>query len=597
MKNIIITESQFRFLMEGINYSKSGDFNMDVNIDSDQTDAGNIGFDTRLFGTANNILRGDGTRDGRTSSFETLQASRNAYINFLTQLRQWVLSGKNGNPPDFSKISGRAKSAIESALARDDDELLQWIDTTIERVNSLRQMHQNKYNQATKLQGNETLARYNVGAVPGTGIKVISLFDFDDFNVSDVLKNGYMRQGEITDKAFGFTKDTRPLIPGIGRGKATQKNVPVTYNGQTPDIQRNFSLNGLENDTDHFNRVQYGLSDSSYHSVAKFIDKSVNYANYALKKENIQADYIVCAPSSSQFNVYYSKRLQDKTGIPFINGFFTKRLINVHFDREGMEKEGIAEETINSYELSIKQAAMKEISMGMSAPLRNFVNSHWDLFKNVGFDIQRPTFRGRKPATPRPEEVKYNRVSGATLQTGQVYQIIAEGTFEQISQMILSPVENFGDNTTRMLLNNLKVSSKSSVFDIENLSQKIGNIITKNCLSDFKDAIRKTAWTIASYHDKLLAGFKPNFDSASFKVTKFPKNVRKYLEGAYIISDEQLNKDNNLFSRYAGKNYIIFDEDMNSGATLAMLGDALGDYGIPQQNITCLVNGYSSGGF
>ena len=596
MRNIIITQGQFNFLTEGINYSKSGDFNMDVNIDSDQTDAGNVGLDTRLFGTANNILNGDGTRDVRAGTLKTSQARRGGYIEFLTQLRQWVLNGRKGNLPDMSNVDSRSRAAVNTALAQDDEELLQWIDNTIERTEGLIQMRQNKYNKAANASGEEKLSRYNVGVVPGTSIKVISLFDFDDFNVSDVLKNGYMRQGDITDKMLGFTKDTRPLIPGIGKG-TTQKNVPITYNGQTPDIQGNFSLNGLEADTDHFNRVQYGLSDASYHSIAKFIDKSVNYANYALKKENIQADYIVCAPSSSQFNVYYSKRLQDKTGIPFINGFFAKKLINVHFDRDGLEKEGIAEESINSYELKIKQAAMKEISMGLSAPLKNFVNQHWDLFKNVGFDIPRPTFRGRKPATPRPEEVKYNQFSAATVQAGQIYQIIADGTFEQIKQMIFSPGENFGDNVTQLLLTNLKIKSRSSIFDTEKLSQKIGSIIANNCMEDFKIAVRKIAWLISSYHDKLLAGFKPNFDSASFKVTKFPKNVRKYLEGAYVIADEQLNKDKNLFTRYAGKSYIIFDEDMNSGATLAMLGDALGDYGIPQQNITCLVNGYSSGGF
>jgi hypothetical protein len=137
----------------------------------------------------------------------------------------------------------------------------------------------------------------------------------------------------------------------------------------------------------------------------------------------------------------------------------------------------------------------------------------------------------------------------------------------------------------------------SQIFNVDTLSNDINNIITRKCMSDFTNAVRKMAWLVAQYHNNLLEGFAPNFDGASFNVTKFSKNVRKYLKGAFVIADAQLNKDKNLFARYAGKKYIIFDEDMNSGATLAMLGDALMDYGIKEQDITCLVNGFSSGGF
>lgn len=597
MKNIIITKRQFDMLTEGINYAKSGNFGVDVNIDSNQRDVDNKNFDTRLFGTANSILNGDNTLNGHYTSFSDKQGYRNSIIAKLEELRTWIEGGRKGNAPDISSFKGKAKNALLNAISSSDEDAFQWIDSTIERIQTLQQIQQNKYNRASSANGEDKIARYNVGTVPGTTIKVISLFDFDDFNISDVLKNGYMRQGKITDKVLGINKDARPLNPNIGKGQATFRNVPITYNGQTPDIEKNFSLNGTEGDSDHFNRVSYGFSDNAYHSIARFIDKSINYAQYALKKEGVQADYIVCAPSSSKFNVYYSKRLQDKTGIPFIDGFFSKKLINVHFDREGMEKEGISEESINSFEHNVKQAAMKEISWKISAPLKDFVNRHWDILGNIEFDINRPSFRGRKPAVPRPEEVKYNQFNGSVAQKGQVYQVIADSAFEQIKRMIFTPGQTLDDNATKVILSGLTINSKSSTFDTEKLSKKIGTIIYRNCLQDFTAAIRKTAWLIASCHEALVTGFTPNFDGTSFKVTKFPKNVRKYLKGAFVIADEQLNKDKSLFTRYAGKKYIIFDEDMNSGATLAMLGDALGDYGIPESNITCLVNGYSSGGF
>lgn len=599
--NIFITEEQLKnfisnILTEGIEYKKSGDWNVDVDVNHDQTDEKNTGFDTRLFGTANNILNGDGTRGKRYRSFKKKQETASDYIKFLDKLKLWVENGRNGAFPDMSEIDGISAAAVKKNLTLNDEELLQWIDTTISRITTTQQLRTNKYNAAISSNGEDRLARYNVGVVPGTNVKVITLFDFDDFNVSDVIKNGYMRQNDTTDSIFGLSKEYRPVNPSI-KGKSTNRTVPVTYNGANPDIQGNFSLNGIGGDNDHFNRVSYGVNDKSYHSVAKFIDKSINYAQYAIRKENIQADYILCAPSSSKFNIYYSKRLQDKTGIPFINGFFEKRIINVRFDREGMENEGISTETINSFETAIKGAAMKEISNGIAGPLREFIETHWELFSNIEFDVYKPTFRGRKPKTPRPKEIRYSTMVGSKVQKNQIYQMIATHAFNSLKSMIADSGSRFDDNASAIILKNVGKEFNSSIVNLATLSEEINEIIVNNCLSEFTLAVRKMAWAMAEYHDKLLSGFKPNFEGGNFKVTKFSKNVRKYLKGAFIIADAQLNKDKNLFTRYAGKKYLIFDEDMNSGATLAMLADALMDYGIKESDITCLVNGYSTGGF
>jgi len=408
-----------------------------------------------------------------------------------------------------------------------------------------------------------------------------------------------MRQNDITDEKLGITQSLRPMNPAF-KGTGSYRNVPVTYNGMKPNIQGNFSLNGISGDGDHFNRVSYGVNDSSYHSVAKFIDKSINYAQYALKKENIQADYILAAPSSSQFNVFYAKRLQDKTGIPFINGFFQKRIINVRFDREGMEKEGIDPESISAFEKRIKNAAMKEISNGIAAPIKEFIDANWSLFENIAFDVYRPAAkRGRKPKNYvlSPEQKRYMTFAGSKVQKSQIYQLIATRAFDEVEKIVLQGNSQICDNTTRVILNELGKDFSSKIFNVETLANDVNNIITRRCMPSFTAAVQKMTNLVILYHEKLLEGFTPNFDGTTFKVTKFSKNVRKYLKGAFVIADAQLNKDHKLFKRYAKKKYILFDEDMNSGATLAMLADALMDYGIKEEDITCLVNGYSSGGF
>ena len=78
----------------------------------------------------------------------------------------------------------------------------------------------------------------------------------------------------------------------------------------------------------------------------------------------------------------------------------------------------------------------------------------------------------------------------------------------------------------------------------------------------------------------------------------FDKRERKFLSNVYVVASKNLNKNGELFNRLSNSNFLIFDEDMNSGATLKLSIDALLDK-IPGHNsdqIKCLVNCYSSGG-
>ena len=105
---------------------------------------------------------------------------------------------------------------------------------------------------------------------------------------------------------------------------------------------------------------------------------------------------------------------------------------------------------------------------------------------------------------------------------------------------------------------------------------------------------------IIAYEDKLMTetGVKLNVASKKFKVTDFDKRERKFLSNVYVVASKNLNKNGELFNRLSNSNFLIFDEDMNSGATLKLSIDALLDK-IPGHNsdqIKCLVNCYSSGG-
>ena len=122
---------------------------------------------------------------------------------------------------------------------------------------------------------------------------------------------------------LNINKSQREKIFSKSRGQKPKAKLPVTYDDElAPDIENNFSLKDVDTtNTDH-PKQSFDLNDINYTSVTQFIDKSVMYASYALKQENFIPDYIVAAPSSSEFNNMYCNNLANKMGIPFIKDFF-----------------------------------------------------------------------------------------------------------------------------------------------------------------------------------------------------------------------------------------------------------------------------------
>ena len=115
----------------------------------------------------------------------------------------------------------------------------------------------------------------------------------------------------------------------------------------------------------------------------------------------------------------------------------------------------------------------------------------------------------------------------------------------------------------------------------------------------FNQVLMQTKELIEQYSDMLKQrGYKLRFNTKRFKITAFKKQFRPFLSNLYIIADEYMN-NGELLKRYRNAKFLIFDEDINSGATLKIVIDALEEK-LPEQssnNIMCLVNAYSASGF
>lgn len=571
-------------LSEGMDtrISANGD-KVDVSLNSNTDDLSNKVFDTRLFGSKNDILNGDGT-SGRSKrkGINGLFASKDSMVKTYQSIIDYINNGRPNNWKPYVDKFTTAKTLknIDEILKLPDKEALFKANKYLKQRENVSNVYRDTFQRINNLQDGETGERYIKGVVPGTNIKFISLFRLTDFNASDILKNGTLRQNGDLTKSLNMNDMGKEFKL---KGNAQLKKIQATYdNGITPDLDNNFSLqknasydNAYLNDT-HFARVNREYGDKNYTTISKFIDKSIMYAAYVLKKEGLIPKYIVAAPSSSRFNDNYCMRLSNKIGSEYVTDFFRRNLINVEFDREGLLSSGMNEEKVNSIEREIRCAVQNETTAIISQPVKNFFNKYKSLFSNISY---RKYGKGRN-----------------ILPLSTVQAFVLNNAYKILLNEINNMAEDINDNVTRMILNGLFISTKvneDKEFNGEFVQKQIIQIIRANgLLKEFTLSLRKMTLSMMSRREKLINGFNPNFENRKFKITDINEMVRPFLKNCYIIADSELNKDKNLLTRYQNCDFVIFDEDMQSGGTLKLLIQCMLEKGVSPQNITCLVQAY-----
>ena len=573
-------------IREGSVFSPNGNGTINYTVNHSSIDADNAGFDTRIFGNKNDILYGDGTNQKQRFYLNDIHNIKNSLIKTYKSLIDYIKNGRNGTiyTDEFTPkgtISAINKNLSDSSLS--DNEIIRLATRNISKQSDIASVYGDTFNRVNSLNNNTKTERYLMGTVPGTKVKLISLFTFKDFNNSDAIKNGNLRQNDNTDKMLGIDSSQRELVPKLyGKGKQQQEKIKVTYdNGIEPNLNNNFSLvnnygkNGY--DVNHFGRVRRDYMDSNYTSVSELQDKSIMYASYALKKDNIQPNFIVAAPSSSNFNNNYCIRLSDKTGIEYVPNFFKRNVINVILDKEGLTNVGVAIETANEIENTVLNVTYSELSDKISSHIKQFFRKNKNYFENVNakkFDRNKTDIR-------------------------VIESFVVNYSYDYLLR-VLDNLNYVNDALSMTILNNLSFAKKSKRIEMDNLhmQNQISSIIFKNkiLLKEFTMALNRMAFTMVHYRKQLLNGYKPNFDSKKFKITDFDDVARPFLKNCYVIADSELSMKNGkeLFSRYKNAKFLVFDEDMQSGGTLKLLIQCMKDKLIPQENITCLVQAYGT---
>ena len=586
-KVLKITETQYKtiingldILNEGVDWSKNdnGSINFSINQNKDNnSNKGKNSVDTRVFGTKDDILRGkiltkNGNESGKSKSLEQNYKSKQAAIQFYQNVIEYVQNGRKGTIEEVPGLDTITLNSVKKWFNRgdSDNKIIDACKKSLNRISSEATQTFMTYNRVSQSHNNDNVPRYLTGIVPSTNVKYISLFSMTDFNFSDAIKHGTVRQNGNTDQILGIGEKDRRVDANGNLG-----TIDVTYDGNIkPNIAQNFSLNNVQ---DKHYKQQFGLNgEGGYSSVSQFLDKSVNYAAYALKQEKFSPDVIVSAPSSSKFNQYYCTNLSNKLGIPYISDFFKRNVINVRYaNGEDLLDKGFSPKDVMEFESQAKNIAYNEIAYYVSEPIRNFLKQYETIFNNISLQ-------------------KHSREKTSMKDVFDCTMIYAYKT-------IVNSLDNdlvSGHLCKNFLSNQNKLYQKS--YDSSHIFNEVSlRIKTKIGQKVFNQVLMQTKELIEQYSDMLKQrGYKLRFNTKRFKITAFKKQFRPFLTNLYIIADEYMN-NGELLKRYRNAKFLIFDEDINSGATLKIVIDALEEK-LPEQssnNIMCLVNAYSASGF
>lgn len=578
-KKVYINESKILSL-EGVDWSKTDDGKISMSINQNKDNNSNKGtnsVDTRVFGTKDDILHGKmlsktGKPLGTSKSLEQDYNSKSAAINAYRIVINWINGGRVGEcklPEGLDKVT---ETAINRWLSSrfSDNRIIDLCKKSITRIESDYNRLSMTRDRVLNSKG-DNVARYITGIVPNTNVKYISLFSMTDFNFSDAIKHGTVRQNGNTDDILGIGEKDR----GVDQN-GNLKTLDIMYDKTIqPNIAQNFSLNGVKDG--HF-KQQYGLNGGgAYSSVAQFLDKSVNYAAYALRKENFSPDFIVSAPSSSSFNEYYCRNLSNKLGVKYINDFFRRNVINVRYaDGEDLLSKGFSPKDVLEFESQAKNIAYNEIGYMVSEPIRKFIYENENIFGTISIE----------------------KSSREKFSLNEIFDCIMIYAYNTILENM-----NDEDNVSLHLVKNF-LKEKKKLYSKQYDSKRIFNevafrIKTKIGIKVFNSLLMETMNLVLRYSNILKNnGYKLRFNLKKFKITNFKKMFRPFLSNLYIIADEYMS-NGELMDRFKNAKFLIFDEDINSGATLKIVIDALEEKLLEQNssNLLCLVNAFSNSGY
>lgn len=611
VKRIILTENQFKriILKEGYSLSPVDDHTLNMTFDNnDMSDKANKMADTRLFGTRNDVLNGDASSNGKNT---LMQKKLNAQIEMRKNSEMIsILKSRDINGIDHAKfLNDKDKEKLHSIDFSDDEKVKEEISNIEEKnykLNTSLSAYSSQINQASNLYQSvnsdatgtedERISRFFVGEVPNSEdhIKYIALFTVNSFSVNSALKHGYLNANQETlyklrgnvSKADYMNDTGKENINAVFDNKLKGTRAKGDkYSTNQSTIAQLFSQKGFEDssdgESDHY-RQNYGLGDAGpngygnvdnkYTTANEFIDKSIMYSAYALRKVNFQPRIIIAAPSSSSYNKYYCQRLASVINAQFVDNFFKQSLLTTKFDEEGLRNAGMT--LTPSQRQKIDTYALLALKRGINVEWSNMINS---FNKSKGSSI-------------------YTIALSYGLSQTEMQNEISDYFKRNLSQYL----KERGNNTAEYIATYLIENKSRAGFSRKNKEGLNSFFSNKKNINDFSQTLAEAEQLFEENADKLNNGtMNITLNDNQLKITGIEGRFRQYLKNMYIVATDELKKSGNRsIGYYRNSNTLIFDDDMGSGTTLKLTIDGLKNFkdDLNAENTMCLVNSFSFAG-
>ena len=259
--------------------------------------------------------------------------------------------------------------------------------------------------------------------------------------------------------------------------------------------------------------------DIDEESIDKFMKRSALYIRSIIRKLKFDADVIVCPPSSSDFNerlISYVKKYLDDS-VKFIPDLFLKDIRTVEVNRERAKSLGMTNEEIDKLEKDlIKWKKQYQEIYPMRVALDRLCDELMSY--RAGLTVK----RGRKPHD---------------------YNVLVK----EILQM---------KDEIRKKKGEIGVGKGKEKFVKYEDNEELANILRKAGDKDYK----------------YKKGVKTVGRARNFEIKSLDNNTRQAIENLFTLNDkkDEGNKypGKTMEDRIKGKNVIIFDDNISSGATL-----------------------------
>lgn len=462
----------------------------------------------------------------------------------------------------------------------------------------------NNYNELRKDYDNRQVKEkdrlnYYKLKLPGTNIDIISLFNFNNFAGTEVIKaNRISMASDAMSKLYNKKKD--------GFLSTTFKG---TENNRSPfDFEFNDEFRGSIKDKNHIN---YGSAQHFIHDVMIHGVNVLNAINYV-------PDFLICVPSSSSFNSKFIDKFSKQLGnCKSYDAFMIKNWLGYNISDEDIETikshisylkytagEKAWEDTVTVMEHTIKRGIANSFLYLISEQMKkylginNYTEKELNLILQFCFSQILEGHNGNKLSqflkgvSPNKNSMRNNvkDILKNSKKDDELFLYIYNKLYNKSTTIQLS-IEKIIKNSEINILQHLpdkQNKSRPIYIDLNRIEYKDSEVQMTSLF--WGGAMQKNKDTQSKLSGKALRPLMVSVYLVNEQEYVLTKQGKELINELKMLDNKQLNEVEKV--EMANRKIMIFDDDMDTGASLKLcvnsLQKILKENNITNTSIKCL---------